>query len=254
MPWDPQHYLKFADHRARPGLELLARVDRDEPRVVVDLGSGPGNLSAHLARRWPGAQVTGVDSSAEMVGKARADHPEIAWIEEDIARWEPSGPVDVIYSNATLHWLDDHHQLLPRLRSWLSPGGVLAIQMPDNWRAPTHRVPAEILDDGSWPLRASQALLRDRLSSPADYRSWLQPGTVDIWRTTYLQELHGPDAVWNWVTGSVLRPVLAALDDNDRARFSESCRIRYAQAYPKDAGDITLLPFSRLFLVVSAPE
>lgn len=252
MAWDPSQYLRFRDHRARPGIELLARIRHDEPAFVVDLGCGPGNLTALLAERWPRAHVVGVDSSAEMIDAARNDHPGIDWLVADIGEWEPDRPVDVLYSNATLHWLDDHARLFPRLRSWLSPSaGVAAIQMPDNWRAPTHRIPAEILDDGSWPAAAHDALPRDRLSAPEHYRRWLQPASVDQWRTTYYHELNGPDAAWNWVTGSVLRPVLAALDPVDAGRFAARCRQRYAEAYPHDAGGTVLLPFSRLFMVAT---
>lgn len=252
MAWDPEHYLRFADHRARPGVELMARIHHDEPDLIVDLGCGPGNLTALLAERWPRARVVGIDASPAMIEVARRDHPGVEWIVADVAEWEPEQPVDVLYSNATLHWLDDHATLFPRLRSWLTPpAGVVAIQMPDNWRAPTHRVPAEILDDGSWPPAAVDALLRDRLSAPEDYRRWLQPAAVDQWRTTYFQELTAPDAVWNWVTGSVLRPVLAALGPEDRSRFAARCRQRYAEAYPHDADGNVLLPFSRLFLVAT---
>ncbi|MDH4278021.1 MAG: methyltransferase domain-containing protein [Acidimicrobiia bacterium] len=252
MAWDPGQYLRFADHRARPGVELMARIQHDEPELVVDLGCGPGNLTALLAERWPRARVVGVDSSVEMIEAARRDHPGIEWVVADIASWEPDQPVDVLYSNATLHWLDDHPRLVPLIRSWLRPsGGTAAIQMPDNWWAPTHRVPADILDEGTWPQKAVEALMRDRLSAPENYRRWLQPASVDQWRTTYYQELPGPDAVWNWVTGSLLRPVLTALGDEDRNRFAADCRQRYAEAYPHDADGTVLLPFSRLFMVAA---
>ncbi len=252
MAWDPDHYLRFADQRARPGVELIARIRHDDPALVVDLGCGPGNLTALLAERWPDARVVGVDSSAEMIDAARAEHTGIEWVVADIDEWQPDRPVDVLYSNATLHWLDDHARLFPRLRSWLAPtGGVAAVQMPDNWREPTHRVPADVLDGGDWPAVAVDALLRDRLSAPDDYRRWLQPATVDMWRTTYYQNLEGPDAVWKWVTGSVLRPVLAELDDTEQDRFAAECRQRYADAYPHDADGNVLLPFSRLFMVAT---
>ncbi len=252
MAWDPDRYLRFADHRARPGLELIARIPDAEPHTVVDLGCGTGNLTAVLAQRWPTADVEGLDSSNEMVERARLDHPGIAWSVADIGEWTPSRPVDVIYSNATLHWLDDHASEFPRLLSHLTGGGVLAVQMPDNWSAPTHRIPADVLDDGDWPEGAVVALMRNRLSEPAMYTEWLRPATVDMWRTTYYQELSGEDPVWTWVTGSVLRPVLAALGDRDRERFAMECKARYLSAYPANSSGITTLAFSRLFLVATA--
>lgn len=251
MIWDPTTYLTFADQRARPGLELLGRIPTMTPTHVVDVGCGAGNLTAALAQRWPNADVSGFDSSPEMIGRATIDYPTIRFSVDDVATWEPDAPIDVLYSNATLHWCDDHVALFPRLMSFLAPGGVLAVQMPDNWHAPTHCIPAQILDDGSWPVAAQEALMRDRLATPAEYLRWLAPSEVDLWRTTYYQHLTGVDPVWTWVTGSVLRPVLAALDEDDARRFSTLCAQRYREAYEPDGSGVTLLPFSRMFLVAA---
>lgn len=251
MVWNPGHYLRFADHRTRPGLELLAGIPDQPVQRAVDLGAGTGHLTAELAERWPEASVAGIESSPEMLDRARRDHPDVSWTLADIAHWEPEDPVDLLFSNAALHWLDCHDELFPWLRSQLAPGGVLAVQMPDNWDAPTHRIPADVLDSGPYSDVARSALLRDRLLSPAEYRTLLQPARVDLWRTTYFQVLKGDDPVWDWVTGSVLAPVLAALEDVDRERFSDDCRTRYRDAYPTDANGETVLPFSRLFMVAS---
>lgn len=254
IAWDPDHYLRFADHRTRPGLELLARIPDVEAYRIVDLGAGTGHLTALLAERWSSAAVVGIDSSAEMVQRADATHPGLLWEVADIAGWQPDEPLDIIFSNAALHWLDDHEALFARLSSYLKPGGVLAVQMPDNWHAPTHQVPAQILDDGSWLDAVRSSLLRDRLAAPGDYRRWLQPSVVEVWRTTYYHLLLGPDPVWDWVTGSVLGPVLAALNGDDRERFAELCRARYRTAYRQDPDGVTILPFSRLFLVATTPQ
>ncbi len=254
MTWDPDRYLRFADHRSRPGLELIARIPDIEARTVVDLGCGTGSLTARLAERWPDASVVGVDSSVEMIERARREHPELSWQLADISAWEPDGPVDIAFSNAALHWLDDHADVFPRLRSYLAEGGVLAVQMPDNWAAPTHHIPAAVLDEGAWPDAARSVLMRDRLSDPASYARWVQPAEVDLWRSTYYHRLTGEEPVWTWVTGSLLRPVLEALEGSDRERFSETCRARYAEVYPADSDGVTTLPFSRLFMVARARQ
>lgn len=253
MTWDPATYARFADHRLRPGLELLGRIAVDEPGRVLDLGSGTGNLTRLLEQRWPGATVFGIDSSPEMLDTARGLDSSIRWVEADLARWQPEQPVDVVFSNATLHWLDDHQRLFGRLASWVAPGGALAVQMPDNWGEPTHCVPAEILDEPGWPEPARGALMRDRLSAPGAYRSWLidRFEAIDMWGTTYYQVLRGPDPVLTWVKGSVLRPVLAALSDRAAATFEERCRTAYAEAYPIQPDGSTILPFRRFFLVAS---
>ena len=139
MPtWDPLEYLKFADYRLRPALDLLAQISLDSPRTVYDLGCGPGNITRLLGERWPGAAVTGVDSSSEMLIRARQEAPDVTFLQADIAQWSPPAPAHLLFSNATLHWLDDHRRLLPRLVAQLAPGGVLAVQMPRNHDAPSH--------------------------------------------------------------------------------------------------------------------
>ncbi len=251
--WDPDRYLLFSDHRTRPGIELVARIPEVHPGNIVDLGSGTGNLTARLSERWPSASVLGIDNSEAMVARARRDHHGVEFVVGDIAGWETESPVDLIFSNATLHWLDDHGALFARLRSYLAPGGVLAVQMPDNWAAPTHQIPAGILDGEEWPESVRAALLRDRLARPENYSDWIQPATVDMWRTTYYQQLTGDDPVWTWMTGSALRPVLAALDASPHLdRFTDICRQKYAAAYPETSQGITPVAFSRFFLVAVA--
>ncbi|CAA9406843.1 MAG: Trans-aconitate 2-methyltransferase, partial [uncultured Nocardioides sp.] len=138
--WDPDRYLAFADERGRPFADLLARVGAEEPGTVVDLGCGPGNLTALLAARWPGARVVGLDSSAEMIEKARAAGSGIDYQVADLRGWRPSRPVDVLVSNATLQWVPGHLDLLPGLVEQVAPGGWLAFQVPANFDEPSHTI------------------------------------------------------------------------------------------------------------------
>ncbi len=250
MIWDPAEYLRFADHRLRPGVELLARVPPIEPARVIDLGCGPGNLTALVAARFPGARVSGLDSSAEMLAEARATHPALEWVQADIADWSPDVPYGLIFSNATLHWLDAHDELFPRLAGSVGAGGVLAVQMPDNWSESVSAIPAQVLDEGGFASEIGAALPRDRVATPTEYREWIGPGfDIDMWTTTYHQVLGGEDPVLEWVTGALLRPVLDALGAEDRTRFLRECAIRYRAAYPAGPDGSTILPFRRLFIV-----
>ena len=248
MNWDPDRYEQFSEVRLRPGLDLLERIGDIDPRTVVDLGCGTGTLTAILARRWPKAQVTGLDSSEQMLERTPTDAPNVTWERGDIASWQVNHPVGLIFSNAALHWLDDHARLFNRLVRALGAGGVLAVQMPDNWTEPTHRIPAAVLDEGDYPNEARRALLRDRVAREEDYRRWLGPDAdCDIWSTTYNQELKGENPVLEWVRGSVLAPVSAALDDP--TPFLAECARRYKLAYPPQSDGATVLPFRRLFIV-----
>jgi len=249
--WDPGQYLKFADHRLRPALDLLARIPPIAPKSAYDLGCGPGTITRLIAERWPAAEVTGIDSSPDMLAKARDFAPGIAFVEADIAAWEPPAPAGLLFSNATLQWLGDHATLLPRLMSFVAPGGVLAVQMPRNFQAPSHIALAETVEDGPWRERLRPHLRRDPVAEPARYHRWLAPeaAALDIWETEYLHRLEGADPVVEWTRGTALRPFLGALEGAERDRFLDDYRRRVAAAYPPEADGSTLFPFRRLFIV-----
>ena len=256
MPsWDPSQYLKFTDHRLRPALDLMARIALEAPRSIYDLGCGPGNITRLLAERWPQAAVTGVDSSAAMLAKAREEAPNVAFVQADVAHWSPPAPADLLFSNATLHWLDDHAALLPRLAAQLAPGGVLAIQMPDNRLSPSHLLMDETAAAGPW--HATLARVRPvygAMLAPDAYYRMLAPVTrqLDIWETTYLHVLEGDNPVAEWTKGTALRPYLDTLAGPERGEFLAAYATRIAAASPKQPDGRTLLPFRRIFIVARA--
>ena len=256
VAWDPDTYLAFADLRSRPGLELLARIEHPRPDMIVDLGCGPGHLTAVLARRWPGARVIGVDGSAEMLARAESQFPAkkwptIEWEHRDISTWSPPDPVSILYSNAALHWRGDHENLYPRLLSLVAAGGSLAVQMPDNWDQPSHTLISRLADDARWKDRTGPVFLGRPVAEPGDYRAWLQPDAteIDLWRTTYFQALTGADPVVAWVKGSVLRPILNVLEPEEAEIFLSRLATSYRTAYPTGSDGTTIFPFSRFFIV-----
>ena len=253
MPtWDPKQYLKFSDHRLRPALDLMAQIPLTGPGIVYDLGCGPGTITRLLAERWPGAAVTGIDSSADMLAKARREAPKVAFQQADIAHWSPPAPADLVFSNAALHWLDDHASLLPRLAAQLAPGGVLAVQLPCNRDSPSHLLMDEAAADGPWRPRLAQLrpVYRSVETTDAYYRI-LAPvmRQVDIWETTYLHVLQGDNPVVEWTKGTALRPYLDALEEPERAAFLAAYAARVAAAYPRQPDGRTLLPFRRIFFI-----
>ena len=253
MPsWDPNQYLKFTDHRLRPALDLLAQVPLADPRSIYDLGCGPGTITRLLAERWPNARVVGIDSSADMLAKARKEAPSVSFEQADIARWSPPAPADLLFTNATLHWLDDHAALLPRLAAQLAPGGMLAIQMPDNRTSPSHLLMDEAAAAGPWHARLARLRpVYGSMQSPDAYYRLLAPAAaqVDIWETTYLHVLEGDNPVAEWTKGTALRPYLDALDKPERTAFLAAYAARIAAAYPKQPDGRSLLPFKRIFIV-----
>lgn len=254
--WDPGQYRRFADERARPFFDLVARIGTDAPRSVVDLGCGPGDLTVDLARRWPGAAILGIDSSAEMIAAARGGEkrPGVSFTVADLRDWQPDAPVDVLVCNAVLQWVPGHLGLLPRWVSWLSDGGWLAFQLPGNFDQPPHAVLREMAASPRWRPLIGEAELTRQAGDLTGYLDVLAGAgcQVDAWETTYLHILHGEDPVVEWVKGTALRPVLAVLDDAETAEFLAEYRDRMRRAYPPRSFG-TVLPFRRVFVVAHGP-
>jgi trans-aconitate 2-methyltransferase len=246
--WDPALYLRFDDHRSRPFHDLLARVGAVAPRRVVDLGCGPGHLTALLATRWPDAEVVALDSSAEMVAAAR--ERGITAEQADVVDWVPPPDTDVVVTNAVLQWVPSHRQLLPRWIEALPSGAWFALQVPGNLGAPSHALIRELAAQEPWRGRVD---LRGELAvpEPAEYAELLAGAgpEVDVWETTYQQRLTGPDPVLEWISGTALRPVRDALSEDEFAAFRSELAPRLRAAYPPRPDGTTWFPFRRIFAV-----
>jgi trans-aconitate 2-methyltransferase len=250
MTWDPKHYLSFADERTRPAAELVARIDSAEPRRVIDLGCGPGNSTALAAARWPEASLEGLDSSSEMIASAKESGVPADFFVADIATWRPQAPYDVIISNATLQWLENHHLLLPRLMGFVASGGSLAFQVPRNLDAPSHALMRAVAADGPWVSKLRNVRGINAPSADAYYEILAPHATsLDIWETEYLHVLEGDDPVYHWVGATGLRPYAQALAGEEREQFLSAYRARLREAYPMRSDGKTLFPFKRLFAV-----
>jgi trans-aconitate 2-methyltransferase len=249
MRWDPTQYARYADHRSRPFFELVARIGAESPGSVVDVGCGSGELTVALAERWPGATVRGLDSSPEMIGRAPADR-RVEFRVQAAQEFAADG-VDVLVSNAVLQWVPEHRELLARWAGQLRDGGWLAFQVPANFDAPSHRLMRELAESPAWRDRL-HGVLRGG-SAVADPEAYLELLTAaglqaDVWQTQYLHVLAGEDPVLEWVRGTGLRPVLAALDPADAARFSAEYAALLREAYPRRPYG-TVFPFLRTFAV-----
>jgi trans-aconitate 2-methyltransferase len=265
MAWNPHQYLKFADERLRPGFDLLAQINDLPVGPLFDLGCGTGPHARAIAARWPDRVVSGIDNSAAMLAEAAKEPSPIRWRKADIATWQTDAPPALIYSNATLHWLNHHERLFPRLFSMLPAGGVLAVQMPRNFANPSQSLLRETAARGAWaavlaplfdPDCPTPSMLRpDPVATPDFYYDLLAAratGGIDLWETEYVHQLRGDNAVLEWMRGTTLRPVLDALTDELRAAFLDAYAARLAAAFPRREDGKTLLKFRRLFLVARA--
>ena len=254
--WDPERYLTYADERGRPFVELVARIGATDPATVVDLGCGPGNLTALLRERWPSASVLGLDSSPEMVAAARAAVPGVEFRVADLRDWAAldRARVDVLVSNATLQWVPGHLDLLPGLVARVSPGGWLAFQVPGNFGEPSHTIRAELAAEAPYAAHTAGVAVPSS-HDPAVYLAALQRlgCEVDAWETTYLHVLHGEDPVFTWVSGTGARPTLQALPEGLREEFEAEFKRRLRAAYPAGPSGV-VLPFRRIFVVARTAD
>jgi trans-aconitate 2-methyltransferase len=250
--WNPAQYLAFADERTRPARDLLAQVPLAEARRAYDLGCGPGNSTALLVERFPPARVTGIDNSPAMLEAGRAACPEATFAFGDLATWEPRDAPDLLFSNAAFQWVPDHLAVLARLAATLRPGGVLAVQMPDNLGESSHALMRRAAAAGPWSAHLRDAAAaRDVLPEVAVYYDRLKPcfRRLDIWHTTYNHPLDGVEGIVSWLESTGLRPFLASLDESARDGFLNAYRALLAEAYPLRADGKVLLRFPRLFVV-----
>ena len=249
--WDPEVYLTFAGHRSRPFYDLVSRVGAEHARRVVDLGRGPGNLTTYLARRWPTAVIEALDSSPEMVAAARKRGIDAGI--GDLRAWKPKPHTDVVISNAALHWVPEHAELLCRWAGKLAPGAWIGVQLPANFETPSHGAIRAVArrEHYAKTLRDIPFRVGAAVQSPAHYANLLMDAgcRVDVWETTYLHQLTGEHPVLEWITGSALVPVRERLDDEGWERFRQELIPLLDAAYPARADGTTIFPFRRLFIV-----
>jgi trans-aconitate 2-methyltransferase len=248
--WDPTLYMRFGDERSRGQVDLLSRVQADDPANVVDLGCGPGNSTVVLAARWPQANLLGIDSSPEMIEQARTALPTASFEIADLREWLTRGhQADVVFTHATLQWVSGHLDLMGDLVASVRPGGWLAISVPGNFAEPSHVLREDLA--ASDPYAAyTKGVASPNAHDPEAYLRALRAlgCKVDAWETTYLHQLQGPDGVFDWVSGTSARPALQALPDDLREQFASELRAKLREAYPVEDG-VVVLPFRRVFVV-----
>ena len=254
MSWSPLQYSKFENERNRPIHDLLAQIPNSDVNNGADIGCGPGNSTELLFQKYPYANIIGMDSSANMIEAARKRIPDVAFELADIATWQNSGPFDVILANASLQWVPNHATLFPALISKLVPGGTLAIQMPDNFNEPAHRLMREVAANGPWRAKLTEASKRLKRESADWYYEHLrgQVASLNIWRTTYYHTLTGGSgAVVEWFKGTGLQPFLNPLIKEEQHLFLEQYQQEINKAYHSYADGTVLLPFPRLFIIIT---
>jgi trans-aconitate 2-methyltransferase len=255
--WDAKIYRQFLDLRTRPARDLLSAIPNGfEPKQVYDLGCGPGNSTILLKERWPSAEIIGIDSSKDMINEAKATHPNIHFTLGNIADFSPPGKIDCLFANASLQWLGRHEILIPQLLGHLNFGGVMAIQLPNNFHSPTHQVTIQLLQNNiAWQTHLKN-LFHGSLKNPLYQAPWYYDllsdsgaKNIQIWETDYFQEIADHQGIFDWVKGTGLRPVLTKMDADNQAIFSKAYIEAISKEYPLQSNGKVLLPYKRMFIV-----
>jgi trans-aconitate 2-methyltransferase len=252
--WNPSLYMRFEKERTKAARHLLAEVPLVSPGLIYDLGCGPGNSAELLSRRFPEAQIIGLDTSEAMLNHARKRVPQVRFIKQDIADWVPDDQPQLIFANAALQFLPDHDALFPRLASYLAPGGVLAAQMPSLARESSHAVMRWVAVEGPWSSRLLPIVKAQPLVAAFEnYYDWLRPAAsrIEMWRTIYLHAFDGPQIVADFFASSALQPFLERLDDDERQAFMTRYRDRIKDTYPARSDGQFLIAYPRLFIVAT---
>lgn len=252
MPWDPQQYLKFERERTQPSIDLAARIEVANPRRIIDLGCGPGNSTAVLHRRWPDAEITGLDSDEEMLRAAGREYPQHTWVQADAGIWQENGGYDIVFSNALLQWLPDHAAVINHWFQAVETSGALAVQIPVNFKSPIHQHILEVANDPRWSDQLASAKRALYAQDPGGYYEILSPlsNRIELWLTEYCHILSCAEDIIQWMRGTSLRPFLAALDNSEnRERFEAEVLARVEKSYPPQSDGRVLFPFRRLFFI-----
>lgn len=255
MPtWNPRQYLQFADERTLPCRDLVRRVNLAAPARIIDLGCGPGNSTAVIAERWPNAKITGLDSSSDMIAAAGKSQPKNTWITSDIMTWAQgeAAPFDLVFSNASMQWVNDHAIAFPRLMKHVAPGGAMAAQMPGNYDAMAHELMRELAKSPQWRDHFPHGVREWHVRDLPFYYDILSPhaARVELWATEYMHIMPDSNAIVEWYRGTGLRPFLDSLgSDADRDRFTKEYGQRLQAAYPRQSDGRVLFPFRRVFMI-----
>jgi trans-aconitate 2-methyltransferase len=251
MQWNPESYARYGGIRLRPAVDLINAVPPLPAGDVVDLGCGNGAVGPPL--RVFERRLVGVDSSPEMLADARRTEAHDVLVQTDVSAWTPAAPPALIFSNAALHWIGEHRSLLPRLASAVAPGGTLAVQMPHQNRAPSHRLWVSLAEEffpGRIDPESGPGVLE-----PADYHHLLAPlGRLHLWETEYYQSLPPAETghpVRRFTEATFARPILDALTGLERARLIAEYEAVIGKAYPAAEDGTVLFPFRRLFFTLT---
>ncbi|NLJ31277.1 MAG: methyltransferase domain-containing protein [Clostridiales bacterium] len=248
--WNSSEYLKFGNERTQPAIDLVNRIDCENPKKILDIGCGPGNSSKVLAQRYPDADILGIDNSPAMIEAAKIQHPDIRFMQCDANRdlRTMDRDFDIIFSNACIQWIPDHDTLLKNMMCLLKPGGIIAIQTPMNYQEPIHQIIKEISASHKWSSQFENPRIVYNLTQ-SEYYDLLSNIASDfcMWETTYFHKMKSHGDIIKWYRATGLRPYLNVLSEADKINFEKDIYDKLITAYPKQKNGEIIFRFPRFF-------
>lgn len=251
--WSSEQYLKFKKQRTQPAVDLAERIAADQPKNILDIGCGPGNSTAVLKERFPGADILGVDNSENMIDKAKASYPDLDFRICDITcELDKLDTYDVIFSNACLQWIPNHREFIPAFFGKLNEKGVLAVQIPMNGEEPLFKIMSKVIAEPRWNFSDMNIEINETLL-PEEYFDILSSCTesFDIWETVYYHRMPSIEAMVEWVKGTRLRPYINALDKSNAKLLENEIAERAAEIYGKQKNGEIIFKFRRFFFTAA---
>jgi trans-aconitate 2-methyltransferase len=250
--WNPELYLKYNKERIQPSVDLISRIQTENPGHIIDIGCGPGNSTQILRQRWPNSSIVGVDNSEAMIKRARKDYPDMEWKLIDAGKDAIPGRFDIVFSNATIQWIPDHLNLFTRLRAILKNQGVIAIQIPLFFDMKIGQIIQRIAGNSRWFSHTGTVIDMFTIHSYSDYYDVLTGmfSSVEIYVTDYIHIMNSHTSILEMIKGAGLKPYLERLsDDCDKTEFEKDVLKDICNDYPVQKDGKVLFPFKRLFII-----
>lgn len=250
--WNAQLYLKFKKERTQPSIDLINRLNFQNPKKVIDIGCGPGNSTALLKKHYPDAYILGVDSSPNMIEKAVKECPDIDFMLFDASKDFDmlDRDFDIVFSNACIQWVPDHKRLLTDMMSILNPGGIMAVQVPNQVEMSINSVISEVTKSDKWKSKFRSERKFHNLAEE-EYFDLLYEISSDfsMWKTIYFHRLPSQESIVEWYKSTGLRPYLEVLNDDEKSDFEKDILQKVKEHYPICAGGEVIFRFYRLFFI-----
>jgi len=250
--WNPALYLQFGKERIQPSIDLVSRIDFENPKNIIDIGCGPGNSTQILAQRWPKSKITGVDNSPAMIERAKLDFPNQDWKLLDAGKDEIIDTFDIIFSNAAIQWIPNHFELLNKMKHNLSDNGVIAVQIPLFFDMPLGQSIARISKNKRWSTLTDRVNDLFTIHHQSEYYDILSElfSFIEIWKSDYVHIMDSHDSVLEMVRSTGLKPYLERLEsDTDKRDFENMVLTDIIKDYPMQKNGKVLFPFKRLFFI-----